>query len=294
MTTTSVKPLLTRVSRSRRASTVASRAARRELASSRAAKPAALSRPRAPEQRGCAPRVSMSIADAAARAGPGCARAAARRRAAGTCVLDQPEAVGARPVHSISSTTRSIWRSSSVARVPKSASTSIDAEPADLHVVRDAARAARPRSTVGEMRRTSDDVVGDQPVSARDQVERRLALADAALPEDQDAETVHLDEVAVQRASRGASRSSSQAVAARMKSAVREPEASTATPADSAGSARHAGGARAVGHDEAGDAGADHRRRPPPRARRPDRASRGSRSRCCPSTWTRSGWSCGR
>ena len=43
-----------------------------------------------------------------------------------------------------------------------------------------------------------DDVVGDQAVAARHEVERRLALADAALAEDQDAEAVHLDELAVE------------------------------------------------------------------------------------------------
>ena len=112
-------------------------------------------------------------------AGPGCARAAARRRGA----------VGARPraradrrssLHSMSSTTRSIWRSSSVASVPKSASTSITPRPRISMWWREQRR----RAPAQHGRRDAPhehDVVGDEAVAARHQVERRLALADAAL-----------------------------------------------------------------------------------------------------------------
>src|SRR5947208_2043719 len=44
-----------------------------------------------------------------------------------------------------------------------------------------------------------DAVVGDEPVPARDQIERRLALADAALAVQQHAEAMYLDEDAVQQ-----------------------------------------------------------------------------------------------
>ena len=42
-----------------------------------------------------------------------------------------------------------------------------------------------------------DDVVGDQPMAADDQVERALALADAALAGDQHAEAEHVEQHAV-------------------------------------------------------------------------------------------------
>ena len=144
--------------------------------------------------------------------------------------LDRARGGRRRPVHSISSTTRSIWRSSSVASVPKSASTSMTPRPR-ISMWCASSSAARPRSTVGEMRRTSTTSSATRRWPRDDQVERRLALADAALAEDEDAERR-----APRRARRaacvsGASRSSSHAVAARMKSAVRSAESrAPATP----------------------------------------------------------------
>ena len=46
-------------------------------------------------------------------------------------------------------------------------------------------------------------VVGDEPVAADDQVERALALADAALPDDQHAEPEDVHQHAVDDAARG-------------------------------------------------------------------------------------------
>jgi hypothetical protein len=58
--------------------------------------------------------------------------------------------------------------------------------------------AARPAEHGGGDAPHEHDVVGDQTVTGRHQVERHLALPDPALPEDEDAEAVHLDEVAVE------------------------------------------------------------------------------------------------
>ena len=55
-------------------------------------------------------------------------------------------------------------------------------------------------------RRMRIDVVGDEPVAAHDQVERGLALADAALAEQQHADAEHVDQHAVELVD-GASRS---------------------------------------------------------------------------------------
>src|SRR4030095_16463898 len=69
-------------------------------------------------------------------------------------------------------------------------------QPADLHVVADHARPGavdQGRPDAADV----DDVVRDQPVPAADQIERRLALADAALAEQQhpDPEDVEEDPV---------------------------------------------------------------------------------------------------
>ena len=90
----------------------------------------------------------------------------------------------------------------------------------------------------------------------------------------------------------GAMRSSSQAVALRMKSAVRSAEPSAATPAASAASVSTAGGATSlVTTKQAAPAVAT--------AATVSRARRGSSvarydTSLLPSTWTRSGWSWGR
>ena len=56
-----------------------------------------------------------------------------------------------------------------------------------------------PKMLSGRLLADLDDVVGDQAVAAHDQVERRLALADAALAEQQDADAEHVDQHAVDR-----------------------------------------------------------------------------------------------
>src|SRR5207247_4250046 len=68
---------------------------------------------------------------------------------------------------------------------------------ADFHVVPEETRGA-PAYAGGRGATHLYHVVGDQAVSARHQVERRLALADPALAEDEDAEAVHLHQVAVE------------------------------------------------------------------------------------------------
>ena len=71
------------------------------------------------------------------------------------------------------------------------------AEPADLDVMAQELR----RPAEDEPRRppvAPDDVVGDEPVSAHDELERALALADAALSEQQNADAEHVDQHAVQ------------------------------------------------------------------------------------------------
>src|SRR5947207_4028866 len=70
-------------------------------------------------------------------------------------------------------------------------------EAADLHVVPEETRGA-PAHARGRGAAHLYHVVGDQAVPARHQVERRLALADPALAEDEDAEAVHLHQVAVE------------------------------------------------------------------------------------------------
>src|SRR5437867_12563023 len=70
-------------------------------------------------------------------------------------------------------------------------------EAADFHVVPEETRGA-PAYAGGRGAAHLYHVVGDQAVSARHQVERRLALADPALAEDEDTEAVHLHQVAVE------------------------------------------------------------------------------------------------
>jgi hypothetical protein len=70
-----------------------------------------------------------------------------------------------------------------------------DAEATDLHVVADDAGA--PPDDVGALPPDLDHVVGDQPVAAHHEVERGLALADAALAEQQHADAEHVEQHAV-------------------------------------------------------------------------------------------------
>src|SRR5690606_11447091 len=48
-----------------------------------------------------------------------------------------------------------------------------------------------------------DDVVGDEPMTTHHEIERALALADAARAHEQEADAEHVDEHAVQALSRG-------------------------------------------------------------------------------------------
>src|SRR6202171_4055976 len=73
-----------------------------------------------------------------------------------------------------------------------------DADSPDLHVVLDDLRAA-PVDAAALLALQIDDVVGHQSVAARDEVERQLALADAALAQDEHAHADDVDEHAVHR-----------------------------------------------------------------------------------------------
>ena len=111
-----------------------------------------------------------------------------------------------------------------------------------------------------------DHVIRDQPVATRDQVERHLALADAALTEDQDPQSLHLDQIAVELSLGG--------------EPILEPGGGRA---DELGRAERRGEHRdvrgfgrlgedgrrrgPVGDDEAGDAAPGHRRHRSPRPR---------------------------
>src|SRR5436190_11063229 len=53
---------------------------------------------------------------------------------------------------------------------------------------------------VVRMAANDDHVVGDESMSAIDEIERALALADAAVPEEEDADAVDVEETGVQRA----------------------------------------------------------------------------------------------
>ena len=71
-----------------------------------------------------------------------------------------------------------------------------EAEPAHFHVMPRQLRAAAD----DDRRRAAadlDGVVGDEPMAAHDQVERALALADAALPDHQHAEAENVEQHAV-------------------------------------------------------------------------------------------------
>src|SRR5215470_15005339 len=77
-----------------------------------------------------------------------------------------------------------------------------DADAADLHVVLDDLRAApvdRPSLLLLQV----DDVVGHQAMAASDEVQRQLALADSALPQDEHPDADHVDENAVDRRAGG-------------------------------------------------------------------------------------------
>jgi hypothetical protein len=71
-----------------------------------------------------------------------------------------------------------------------------DPEAADLHVVLMHLEGRAPHR-VGRAHRDLDDVVGDQAVALEDQVERGLALADAAAADQQQADAQHVDQHAV-------------------------------------------------------------------------------------------------
>ena len=89
-----------------------------------------------------------------------------------------------------------------------------DAEPAQLHVVPRQLRAGADQDRLGAAP-DFDRVVGDQPVAADDQVERALALADAALADDQhaEAEDVHQHGVHASCARRASPRASTSSLA---------------------------------------------------------------------------------
>src|SRR5436309_7216881 len=132
-----------------------------------------------------------------------------------------------------------------------------DAEAADLQVVREPLG----RAPAEDRRRDAphdDDVVRHQPVAARHELEGGLALADAALAEDERAEAVDLDEVGVELGFGG--------------ELLLEPRGSGADEvagAERGGEHRHVGRLRGlyergrrrrpVGDHEAGHAGGGHR-----------------------------------
>ncbi len=74
-----------------------------------------------------------------------------------------------------------------------------DAQPADFHVVPRQLRAAPEQHRVGPPA-DLDRIVRDEPMAADDEVERALALADAALPHHQDAEAEDVEEHAMDHA----------------------------------------------------------------------------------------------
>jgi hypothetical protein len=73
-----------------------------------------------------------------------------------------------------------------------------DPDPAHLEEVLEDRRAAS-FERVGRGPVQLDDVVGDQPVAAADQLQRELALADRRCAGDQHADLEHVEEHAVQR-----------------------------------------------------------------------------------------------
>ena len=73
-----------------------------------------------------------------------------------------------------------------------------DPEPADLHVVLDDLGPGA-EHRLGRLPLHVDDVVGDEAVAAHDEVERDLALADAGLAEQQDADPEDVEQHAVHR-----------------------------------------------------------------------------------------------
>jgi hypothetical protein len=144
------------------------------------------------------------------------------------------------PGHSVSSTTRSICRSSSVASVPKSASTSITPRPR-ISMWYWRSFAARPRSTAGEMRRTctTSSATRRWPRDTRSSAASLLPMP--LFPRIR-TPSPYISTRSPWRSASGASSSSSQAVAVRMNSAVRSVDPSTGTSAASAGSVRTGGG----------------------------------------------------
>src|SRR5438105_5008873 len=77
-----------------------------------------------------------------------------------------------------------------------------DPDAANLHVVLDDLGGAAVDGPALSLLQV-DDVVGHQAVPAGDQVERQLALADSALPQDEHADADHVDEHAVHRRAGG-------------------------------------------------------------------------------------------
>ena len=77
--------------------------------------------------------------------------------------------------------------------MPNSSFTLMTPEPAQLHVMARQLGAGADENRLGAPAYL-DRVVGDQPVAADDQVERALALADAALSGDEHAEPEDVDQ----------------------------------------------------------------------------------------------------
>ena len=109
------------------------------------------------------------------------------------------------------------------------------AEPADLHVMPRQLRAAAEHERLRPAPQLHG-VVGDEPVAADDEIERALALADAALPDDQHAEAEDVHQHAVDDA------------AGRQVGVEDAPTAATSLPASPA-RVRSSGTCGAVGFD---------------------------------------------
>ena len=209
--------------------------------SMRAAKSAALCRPTA--RAAARSRAAVSISMAMLRPGT------TGMRTSGSATLEQRRTScrrgprrSASSLQSISSTTRS---SLPLVERRERAEERLDvdhAEAADLHVVREQRRGA-PAQHGRRDAPHDDSVVGDQAMAARHEVERRLALADAAAAEDQDAEAVHLDQVGVHRRLGREPLFEPRRHLPDEVGACGAPEASTATPLRAGGIARARRGA---------------------------------------------------
>ena len=136
----------------------------------------------------------------------------------GTAHAERSRVVGveAEPIVLAAGSQRSSWTTSStrfderVAETPNRSVTLIDAEAAHLDVMPRQLGAGPDQDRLAAAP-DLDGVVGDQPVAAADEVERALALADAALADDQDAQAEDVHQHAVRDAA-GARWSSSSVV----------------------------------------------------------------------------------